>query len=171
MYEKLIWSWAPEDNRKSALSNDLPEWVEKFAEVTAIFVSLYLLYLMFTPVIASILVFPVIGSIVYISYSIVSTKKKKKAIKNESYLRFFTHGISVNLDGLSCFYKSENINIKSLKIKKIPYSSDLNTCMIKNLCFETQSPKMKIKIPLFRIINENVHDLEKMITQLKFANQ
>jgi len=170
MPEKLIWSWTPEDNRKFTPSNDLPKWVEKFAEIAAICVSLSVLYFMLSPIIAPTLLFPVISLIVSLSYLIVSTKRRKKSLKNEAYLKIFTSGISVNLEDLNGFYKSDNINIETLKIKKISHSTGINNCKVKGLCFETHMPKTKIKIPLFRIINENIYDLEAMITQLKIVN-
>jgi len=171
MSEKLIWSWTPEDNRKFAPSNDFPKWVEKFAEIAAIGVSLFLLYFMLSPVIAPSFLFPIIGFIVFLSYLIVSTKSQKKSLKNEAYLKIFTSGISVNLEGLPIFYTSDNINIETLKVKKALHETGRNNCMVKSLCFETHSPKVKIKIPLFRVINENIHDLEKMIAQLKMVNR
>jgi len=159
-----------EDNITLAREVTSPDKLEIVVGVIAISISLILVLLILSPVITNVLLYPILIFIVYIFYLMLSKKKNKKALDKEAYLKIFNDGISVNLEGLYGFYKSDNINLNSLRIKRILHGNGVGVWLVKGLCFKTTKPEYIVRIPLNRLMNISVNELENIIYELKSTN-
>jgi len=170
MPDKLLWSWTLEDNKALAQARSYPDRTEAAVGVVALTISLILVFIILSPVITNVMLYPILIFVVYMFYLMLTKKMNSKPLDKEAYLKIYNDGVSVNLEGLYGFYNSDNINLETLRIKKIFHGNGMGVWMVKGLCFETINPRFMVKVPLNRLMNVSIIELENEIYNIKSAN-
>jgi len=171
MPDKLLWSWTLEDNKALAQVRNYPDKVETAIGLIAVSIALILLLVILSPVITNVWHYLVFIFVLYIFYLMLTKKKNSKSLEKEAYLKIYSDGVSINLEGLYGFYSSDNINLETLRIKNIFHGNGMGAWMVKGLCFETIHPCFIVKVPLNRLMNVSINELENIINNLKNANK
>jgi hypothetical protein len=171
MPDTLIWSWTLEDNKSLASASGIPIWLEKIIAVMVCCVSIFILFILFNTILSPFLLYPALLLIIYIFYKIITKPVKTKSLESEAYIKIFTDGIHINLEGFYGFYKSDDIILETLKLDNIYLGNTINVWGIKGLCFTTIKHNMKLEVPLTKLMNQSRFELENIIDQLKSANK
>lgn len=172
MADKLLWSWTLEDTKAVMRLRALPQWVEQVVGLFALGLFLYGSIKYITPITGAW--FTVLAVLIGVFGLYLGLKKNEpeKSAENEAYLKIYNDGIKVNLYGFYGFYSSDIIIIDTLKVKNIFHSTGTGGMgFIKGLYFKTSStPRMTVKIPLISLLPDKVSELEKIVVDLKLAN-
>ena len=166
MPDKLLWSWTLEDTKAALRKRGLPEWVERAVGYIGLGMLLYMAIIIGGGWLSYLLgVIVILG--IYLS---IKKKPPAKSYAKEAYLKVYNDGISVNLYGFYGFYKSDDILLDTLTVKNILHSNQFGIGFVKGLYFKTKNPNMTLKIPLVGLLSEKTVELEKVVIDLKRAN-
>lgn len=174
MADKLLWSWTLEDTKAAMKKYALPQWVEQVLGLLVLSLFLYVSIKYIAPIAG--VWFTVLAVLISALGLYLGLKKKKpeKSAEKEAYLKIYNDGIKINLYGFYGFYRSYDIVLETLVVKNIFYSGSFGPMggigFIKGLCFKTSNPRMTVKVPLVGLLPDKIIELEKVVCDLKRAN-
>lgn len=169
MEKELLWSWHSGKPDSENLQLPLSITLEKLI----VFIVLTALLIIFLMAIAPMLgawsyfVF-VVAYLVLLPY--MFRNYKSTAIpEEEKHISLYTDEINIDYYGLKGAYELSNVHLDSIKVKYFIVFSSMYAGICKGLCFDTISPKMRVKVPL-PVLEPSLSSLNRAINAIKYQS-